>query len=233
MTFPDLSAPSADLSAADLPADSLPAGGAELAAFIAGKLCHDFISPAGAIMSGLDLLEDPTAQDMRDDAMSLIRQSAKKLVAHVHFARVAFGAATTSEQFVSAELRGLVANLSEGGRATLDWRIPDGETFTKAQARILINLAWMTLGALPTGGVATITARREADRLTLVGSAEGNRARLKPEAVTGLKGERLTEGLAGQWIQPYWLWLAVDEAGGRLDVASEEGRVGLIARTPV
>ena len=227
MTFPDLSTPSADLPAADLPA-----GGAELAAFIAGKLCHDFISPAGAIMSGLDLLEDPTAQDMRDDAMSLIRQSAKKLVAHVHFARVAFGAVTTSEQFASAELRSLVGNLSEGARAALDWRIDDSQTFTKAQARILINLAWMTLGALPTGGVATITVRREDDRLLVIGSAEGNRARLKPEALTGLKGERLTEGLTGQWIQPYWLWLAVTEAEGRLDVACDEGRVGLIARLP-
>lgn len=229
MTLSDFSA---QPTAAEPAAADLPAARAELAAFIAGKLCHDFISPAGAIMSGLDLLEDPTAQDMRDDAMSLIRQSARKMVAHVHFARVAFGAATTSEQFVSAELRGLVANLSEGGRATLDWRINDAETFTKPQARILINLAWMTLGALPTGGVATITARREDGRLLLVGSAEGARARLKPEALTGLKGERLTEGLAGQWIQPYWLWLAVDEAGGRLDLACEEGRVGLIARTP-
>ena len=227
MTFPDLSTPSADLPAADLPA-----GGAELAAFIAGKLCHDFISPAGAIMSGLDLLEDPTAQDMRDDAMSLIRQSAKKLVAHVHFARVAFGAVTTSEHFASAELRSLVGNLSEGARAALDWRIDDSQTFTKAQARILINLAWMTLGALPTGGVATITVRREDDRLLVIGSAEGARARLKPEALTGLKGERLTEGLTGQWIQPYWLWLAVTEAEGRLDVACDEGRVGLIARLP-
>lgn len=229
MTLSDFSA---QPTAAEPAAADLPAARAELAAFIAGKLCHDFISPAGAIMSGLDLLEDPTAQDMRDDAMSLIRQSARKMVAHVHFARVAFGAATTSEQFVSAELRGLVANLSEGGRATLDWRINDAENFTKPQARILINLAWMTLGALPTGGVATITTRREDGRLLLVGSAEGARARLKPEALTGLKGERLTEGLAGQWIQPYWLWLAVDEAGGRLDLACEEGRVGLIARTP-
>ena len=229
MTFPDLAAatPAADLAAADLPA-----GGAELAAFIAGKLCHDFISPAGAIMSGLDLLEDPTAQDMRDDAMSLIRQSAKKMVAHVHFARVAFGAATTSEQFVSAELRGLVAGLSEGGRAALDWRIDADMTFTKAQSRILINLAWMTLGALPTGGTATVTIRPEGQHLMMIGSAEGARARLKPEALTGLKGERLTEGLAGQWIQPYWLWLAINETGGRLDVASDEGRVGLIARVP-
>ena len=126
MTLSDLSS---DLSVADLPVES-----ADLAAFIAGKLCHDFISPAGAIMSGLDLLEDPTAQDMRDDAMGLIRQSAKKMVALVHFARVAFGAATTSEQFTAAELHGLVAGLSEGGRASLDWRMTD-EVFSKPEAR--------------------------------------------------------------------------------------------------
>ena len=224
MTLSDLSS---DLSLADLPVES-----ADLAAFIAGKLCHDFISPAGAIMSGLDLLEDPTAQDMRDDAMGLIRQSAKTMVALVHFARVAFGAATTSEQFTAAELHGLVAGLSEGGRATLDWRMPN-EVFSKPEARTLINLAWMTLSALPMGGTATVTTRREDGRVLLIGSAEGARARLKPEAVVGLKGERLTEGLAGQWIQPYWLWLTVRDAGGRLDLATEEGRVGLVARMPV
>lgn len=229
MTFPDLSAasPSADFDAADLPVEA-----ADLAAFIAGKLCHDFISPAGAIMSGLDLLEDPTAQDMRDDAMGLIRQSAKKMVALVHFARVAFGAATTSEQFTAAELHGLVAGLSEGGRATLDWRMGD-EVFSKPEARTLINLAWMTLSALPMGGTATVTARREDGRVLLIGSAEGARARLKAEAMVGLRGERLTEGLAGQWIQPYWLWLTVRDAGGRLDLATEEGRVGLVARMPI
>lgn len=224
MTFSDLSP---DLSVADLPAE-----GADLAAFIAGKLCHDFISPAGAIMSGLDLLEDPTAQDMRDDAMGLIRQSARKMVALVHFARVAFGAATTSEQFTAAELQGLVAGLSEGGRAVLDWRM-NGGVFSKPEARALINLAWMTLSALPMGGTATITVRRENGVVLLIGSAEGARARLKAEAVVGLRGERLTEGLAGQWIQPYWLWLTVRDAGGRLDLAIEEGRVGLIARMPI
>lgn len=211
---------------------SLPTGRAELAAYIAGKLCHDFISPAGAIMSGLDLLDDPSAQDMRDDALGLIRQSAKKMVAHVHFARVAFGSASTSEGFNAAQLRELVANMNEGGRASLDWRIDEGQTFTKVEARILINLAWMTLSALAMGGTATLTARKDQGQCVIVGSAEGPRARLKPEAITGLKGERLTEGLPGQWIQPYWLWLAVDEAGGELKLAVEEGRVGLLARFP-
>ena len=120
----------------DPQASDLPVDGADLAAFVAGKLCHDFISPSGAIVSGLDLMRDPTAQDMRDDALALIEQSARKMVALVHFARVAFGAATTSERFTARELHDLVAGMTDGGRAALDWRIADGE-FSKPQARAL------------------------------------------------------------------------------------------------
>ncbi len=209
--------------------DDLPA--TELATLVAAKLCHDFISPAGAIVSGLDLLKDPSAQDMRDDALGLIDQSARKMVALVHFARVAFGAATTSERFNGQELQGLVAGMTDGGRSTLDWRV-ENDSFSKPQARALINMAYLTAGALPSGGEAVIASRREGDSLILEGVAEGARARLKPEALTGLSGQRLTEGLQGQWIQPYWLWLTVADAGGDLTVSAEEGRVVMNARMP-
>jgi histidine phosphotransferase ChpT len=209
---------------------ALPDGQA-LAALVAGKLCHDFISPAGAISSGLDLLKDPTAQDMRDDAMGLIEASAKKMIALVAFARVGFGAATSAERFSGAELGELVAGLTEGGRATLDWAVAS-DSYSKAQSRALVNLAWLTLSALPSGGAATITTRQDGDMLVLEGRAEGARARLKGEAVAGLAGQPLTDGLPGQWIQPYWLWLTAHDAGGDLAVEAEEGRVTLRARMP-
>ena len=209
-----------------------PINGQELAAYIAGKLCHDFISPAGAILSGLDLLGDPTAQDMRDDAMNLIQQSANKLAALVQFCRVAFGAATTAERFSAEELRVLVADMVEGGRATLDWSVSEPE-FSKPAARALVNLAYLTASALPSGGVATITTERNGETLLLRGAAVGARARLKPEAVAGLAGQRLTEGLPGQWIQPYWLWLTVSEAGGSLETTSDTGHVNFCAEMPV
>jgi histidine phosphotransferase ChpT len=211
--------------------EPMPAEGTELATLVAAKLCHDFISPSGAIVSGLDLLNDPTAQDMRDDALGLIAQSAQKMVALVHFARVAFGAATTSERFTARELKDLVAGMTDGGRATLDWRVADGD-FSKPQARALVNLAYLTVAALPLGGEAVVQSRVEDGRLYLEGFAVGARARLKPEALAGLKGERLTEGLAGQWIQPYWLWLTVREAGGELHLEVEDGRVVMVARMP-
>ncbi len=213
-----------------VPAAAAP-DGQELAALIAAKLCHDFISPSGAIMSGLDLLNDPTAQDMRDDAMSLITDSARKMVALVQFCRVAFGAATTAERFTGAELTDLVDNVVSGGRATLAWNLGEGD-FAKPQARALVNLAYLTVGALPMGGAATVSVRCEGAQMIIEGVAEGARARLKAEAATGLAGLRLTEGLAGQWIQPYWLWLTADQAGGTLVVEAVEGRVSMTVRMP-
>ncbi|HUH24972.1 MAG TPA: histidine phosphotransferase family protein, partial [Brevundimonas sp.] len=179
----------------------------------------------------LDLLKDPSAQDMRDDAMGLIEASAAKMVALVAFARVAFGASTSAERFSSAELTGLVDALTAGGRATLVWKIED-TTWSKAQARALVNLAYLTLAALPSGGVATLTSCREDDRLMLEGVAEGARARLKPEATAGLAGQPLSEGLPGQWVQPYWLWLTAHDAGGSLDVVTGDGCVTLIVHMP-
>lgn len=206
--------------------------GAELATWVAAKLCHDFVSPAGAISSGLDLLNDPSAADMRDDALGLITQSATKLLSLIYFCRVAFGAATTSERFTGEELRGLVAGMIEGGRATMDWRVSETD-LNKPASRALLNLAYLTAGALPSGGEAVITSHRDGDILVLTGLAEGARARLKPEAIVGLSGQRLTEGLTGQWIQPFWLWLTAHEAGGSLNVVAEEGRVALVARIPL
>ena len=217
-------------AAFSVPSD-LPVDGQELASLIAAKLCHDFISPSGAIMSGLDLLADPTAQDMRDDAIGLITDSARKMVALVQFCRVAFGAATTAERFTGAELTALVDGVVSGGRATLSWNL-GADDFGKPQARALVNLAYLIVGALPTGGAATVNVRREGAQLVIEGIADGARARLKPEAVTGLSGQRLTEGLAGQWIQPYWLWLTADQAGGTLAVEAVEGRVSMTARMP-
>ena len=210
---------------------SLPQG-AELTALVAAKLCHDFISPSGAVMSGLDLLDDPTAQDMRDDALGLIRQSARKMISLVNFSRVAFGASSSAETFASDELHNLLLGLTEGGRAQIEWRISP-LNLPKAHARTLLNLAYMTAGALPLGGNAVITCREDNGWLLIAGQAEGKRARLKPEALTGLRGQPLTEGLHGQWIQPYWLWLTVSEIGGRLDTAVEDERVSLLARLPI
>jgi histidine phosphotransferase ChpT len=205
--------------------------GVLLAAHLAGKLCHDFVSPSGAIVSGLDLLRDPAAQDMREDAMGLIEASAKKLVSMVHFARVAFGASASAESFDTRELEQLTRGMFDHIRPDLDWQV-EITTLEKPQARALLNLAHIGGGALPTGGTAVVETAREDGELFMTVTSSGPRARLKAEVATGLRGEPLTEGLAGQWIQAFWLSEIVRDSGGRLEHETMEDRVVIRARLP-
>jgi histidine phosphotransferase ChpT len=216
---------------AEAAAELAPFGATDLAAFVAAKLCHDFISPSGAIVSGLDLLRDPSAQDMREEAMGLIEASARKLVSIVHFARIAFGAATTAERFDAEELKRTIQGLFDHMRAELDWAV-DVKTFEKPAARALLNLAYLGGGALPTGGVATVAVRQDETEIRMAVEARGPRARLKPETTTGLKGERLTEGLAGQWIQAYWLSQVVADAKGSMSVETDQDLVSIRITLP-
>lgn len=208
-----------------------PVGASELAAQLAGRLCHDFISPASAIVSGLDLLEDPSAADMRADAMNLIEASAKKLVALLAFARVAFGASTTAENFSAEDLRRLTDGIYDHMRAELEWAV-ETPMLNKPASRALLNLAQIGGGALPTGGRARISAVEQGGEILMSVEATGPRARLRPEMLAGLHGEPLGEGLGGYWVQAYYLHSLLESAGGQVDAMAGDGRVVLRARCP-
>lgn len=204
----------------------------ELAAQLAGKLCHDFISPTSAIVSGADLLEDPGAQDMREEAIGLMTASARKLGALLSFARVAFGTSATAETFDTRELEKLVNGVYDTVRAQLDWAV-EPPSFNKPAARALLNIAQIAAGALPTGGTARLTATVDGDAVLIEAECRGARARLRPEVITGLAGQPLTEGMGGQWVQSYYLFTLVDAAGGRLGYEVGEELVRLRARVPL
>jgi len=213
------------------PAGQEPVTGVQLAAQLAARMCHDFISPAGAIVSGLDLLDDPSAQDMRDDALNLIAASARKLVALLSFDRVAFGGSSSAENFDSRELERLSRDVFAHGRSTLEWSVAP-ESLSKPAARVVLNLAQIGAGALPIGGLAaiTVTAGRE---LTATVRATGARARLRAEVIDGLNGAPLGDGLGGHWVQAFFLRGVVDAADGELDITTAEGEVTVRVRLPI
>ena len=220
----------------DMPSDSLMTADrttsqAELAAHLAGRLCHDLISPVSAIVSGLDLLEDPSAQDMRDDAMNLIAQSARKLAAALSFARVAYGSSASAETFDPRDLETLTKGVFSHVRADLDWAV-EADRLEKPPARALLNLAQIGATALPTGGTARVTVASEGGETVVKLEARGGRARLRAEAQAGLRGEPMTEGLPGQWVQTYYLQALVADAGGRLDWTIADDLIEISARLP-
>ncbi|WP_372782045.1 histidine phosphotransferase ChpT [Phenylobacterium sp.] len=211
--------------------ESPPIRPAELAAYLAARMCHDFISPASAIVSGLDLLEDPTAQDMREDAMGLIAASARKLADLLAFTRVAFGASASAETFDARELEKLAQGVFAHMRAELDWQVTT-PAVNKPAARTLLNLAQMAGAALPTGGAARVRAVEEGGAMAITVEAAGPRARLRPEVLSGLRGEGPGEGLHGHWVQARYVHLFVTDAGGRVLVEVGDEKVTLGATIP-
>ena len=205
---------------------------AELAAYLAARMCHDFISPASAIVSGLDLLDDPSAQDMREEAMGLIATSAHKLTDLLQFSRVAFGASASAETFDVRELEKLARGVFGHMRAELEWAV-ETPAVNKPAARALLNLAQMAGAALPTGGVAKVRAVQEGASLAIAADAGGPRAKLRPEVLRGLRGEPLGEGLHGHWVQAYYVHLFLADAGGRVFADVNEERVVFAATVPV
>jgi histidine phosphotransferase ChpT len=210
---------------------TVPIRPAELAAYLAARMCHDFISPASAIVSGLDLLEDPTAQDMREDAMGLIGTSARKLADLLAFTRVAFGASASAETFDTRELEKLARGVFGHMRAELDWQV-EMPGVNKSTARTLLNLAQMAGAALPTGGSARVRAVEEGSSIAIAIEATGPRARLRPEVLGGLLGEGPGEGLHGHWVQARYVHLFVTDAGGRVFADVAEEKVTLAATIP-
>lgn len=204
---------------------------AQVAAYLAARMCHDFISPASAIVSGLDLLEDPTAQDMREEAMGLIASSARKLADLLAFTRVAFGASASADTFDARELEKLTRGVFAHMRAELDWEV-GLEGLNKPAARALLNLAQMGGAALPTGGTTRVRAVHEGASTAIAVDAIGPKARLRPEVLAGLRGES-SEGLHGHWVQAYYVHLFLTDAGGRVFADVNDERVVFAATVPL
>src|SRR5260370_40532632 len=68
-------------------------GALDLAALLCSRLCHDLISPVGAIINGLEVMEEDKDEETKTFALDLIKKSATQASAKLQFCRLAFGAA--------------------------------------------------------------------------------------------------------------------------------------------
>ncbi|MWD29716.1 histidine phosphotransferase [Aquicoccus sp. SCR17] len=137
-----------------------------IAALIGSRICHDLISPIGAINNGLELLEMSGAREGPE--MALISESCADATARIRFFRVAFGAAPEGRDIGSGELRDIIAPLVRPGRHRIDWR-PE-EPLSRAEAQIGFLALLCAESALPRGGEIVID--RVADRWVVRASGD-------------------------------------------------------------
>lgn len=131
----------------------------DLASLLCSRLCHDMLSPVGALSNGLELLRDERDPEMRKRCMELLEQSAKASADKLKFFRLAFGAAGGFGQMVAVhEARELITALvGDSGRITLAWTVPSDE-LPKAAIKTLLNLAAIGIEALVRGGTLEVGA---------------------------------------------------------------------------
>ena len=161
----------------------------DLASLLCSRLCHDMLSPVGALSNGLELLRDEKDPEMRKRCMELLEQSAKASADKLKFFRLAFGAAGGFGQMVPVrEARELIeALIGDSGRVTLDWKVPS-EELPKAAVKTLLNLAAIGLEALVRGGTLEVGAELRDGSSEIVIRAAGPRIAFDPTIGQALDG---------------------------------------------
>jgi len=189
----------------------------DLAALLCSRLCHDLLSPVGALSNGLELLADEKDPAMRQRCFELLEQSAKTSTDKLRFFRLAFGAAGGyGDEVDVAEPRQVIEALAgNNARLELNWTIP-GATLPKPAVKLLLNLAAIAIEALPRGGTIDIGAEMRDGACEIVVRAAGGRIAFDPKVGQALDGT-LPEGeLSSKSAPAHMLRLLAGEAGGGL-----------------
>ena len=154
----------------------------EFASLLCSRLCHDLLSPVGALNNGLELLADETDPAMRARCMELLADSARASANKLKFFRLAFGAGGGfGERIDARECRAAIEGLvADHKRTDLGW-LTDGADLAKPAAKALLNLAAIAADALVRGGTLAVGAEEENGRTEIVVRAEGPRLILDPD----------------------------------------------------
>ncbi|MDL2400678.1 histidine phosphotransferase ChpT [Rhizobium mayense] len=200
--------------------------GPDLAALLCSRVCHDVISPVGAINNGLELLDEGGADA---DAMELIRTSALNASVRLKFARLAFGASGS----VGASI-----DTGEAERAAKDFAAAEKKTevswigpraiIAKNRVKLLLNLFLVAYGSIPRGGNIEVTLENPDLDAKFTITAKGRLMRVPPKFAEICSGT-LEEAVDAHSIQPYYTVLLADESGMELSYNATPEELTFIA----
>lgn len=196
----------------------------DFAALLVSRVCHDLVSPVGAVVNGLEVLEDETDAEMREDALRLVASSAEQAAARLQFARIAYGAAgSAGAELDMTEVARVVAGLMKGGKVELDW-VPEAINWPKDWAKLLMNTIVVAMDCLPRGGRVRVQIPSDPQARQFVVTAVGTVARVNQDTERALRGEP-AGALDGRLIQPYLTHILSRGVNAALTVTLAEGEV--------
>lgn len=209
--------------------------GLKLTALMSSKLCHDIIGPVGAVSNGIELLQDESNADMRDQAVSLVSQSAGEAAARLQFYRLAYGLASGMGAEVSVrDARNLSKGFMKYGKVELEWPDEAGgaESLPKDAIKVLCNLVAISAGALPRGGTLTISGEVNESGWNFEFMANGPRAGLREDVTKALVDGYDEEELTAQNVGAHYLMAICENCGYSVKITEmEEELVRIVANS--
>jgi histidine phosphotransferase ChpT len=192
----------------------------ELAALLCSRVCHDLISPVGAIVNGLEVLDDNPKPEDRDFALDLIRKSAKTASARLQFCRLAFGAAgSAGAQIDLGDAQTMARGHIEDGKVTITWNLPR-LLLPKNRVKLLLNMLIIAQQTIPRGGTLTVDPIGQGDTMGFRVVAAGLNARL-PQNIADLLSGGMPSSVDAHAVQPYYTRLLAESSGLKAALASE------------
>jgi histidine phosphotransferase ChpT len=193
----------------------------DLAALLCSRVCHDLISPTGAIVNGLEVLEEEGDAETKTFALDLIKKSARTASARLQFCRLAFGAAGSSTaQIDLGEAEAMARGFIEDDKIKLAWNLPR-TLLPKNRVKLLLNMLVIASQTIPRGGTVTVDPTGEGETLGFRITTSGLNARI-PQAVPALlEGKPENGSVDAHSVQPFYTGLLARSCGVAVGLAAE------------
>ena len=190
---------------------------------LSSRLCHDLVSPVGAINNGVELIEE-VGGSTTGEAMELIAKSALTAARRLRCFRLAYGRAGAESGLAVADVRQVAEQYLDGGKSKLIW--PASAPIAayaehRGALKLMLNMIMMADEALPYGGMIEITG--EMGQPNAIVTATGRAAKVADYLPTALSGEQPVDDITSKSVHSYLTGRLAEYHGFRIVAESEDG----------
>jgi histidine phosphotransferase ChpT len=201
----------------------------ELAALLCSRVCHDLISPVGAIVNGLEVLDDNPKPEDREFALDLIRKSARTASARLQFCRLAFGAAgSAGAQIDLGDALTMAKGHIEDRRTNITWNLPR-LYLPKNKVKLLLNMLVIAQQTIPRGGMLTVDPVGEGDALAFKITVAGTNPRMPQQSVLDAVSGTHAGAVDAHAVQPHYTRLLAQSCGWAVTLTAENDTIVVAA----
>lgn len=198
----------------------------DLAALLCSRVCHDLISPVGAIVNGLEVLEEEKDEETKQFALDLIKKSARTASAKLQFCRIAFGAAgSAGAQIDTGDAESITRGFLEDEKTKIEWGVPRA-LLPKNRVKLLLNMMLIAAQAIPRGGKLVVAGEGEGFSVTCTGTNAKVPAAIPPLLSAELNPEQPVDA---HKIQPFYAGLLAKDCALALSMAMDGEAVRVVA----